>query len=115
VYISIQTTRQLGQDLGADLDKRRFRANVYVDLASDSGFLENTWVGQRLRIGAKTELAVMDRDPRCKMITLDPDTAAANPDVIRRVTAGYDGTAGVYAAVLVEGTVRAGDPITLLD
>jgi uncharacterized protein YcbX len=113
--ISIQTTRQIGQDVDAAMDKRRFRANVYVDLTSDAGFHENAWVGRRLRIGAKAELAVMDRDPRCKMITLDPDTAEANPDVIRRVTAMHEGTAGVYAAVLVEGTVRTGDSIALLD
>jgi MOSC domain-containing protein len=113
--ISIQTTKQLGQEVGMILDKRRFRANVYVDLASDSGFRENEWVGRRLRIGAKVELAVMERDPRCKMITLDPGTAEANPDIIRRVTTAYDGTAGVYAAVVVEGTVRAGDPIEMLD
>ena len=57
----------------------------------------------------------MDRDPPCKMITLDPATAEANPEVIRRVTAMHEGTAGVYAAVLVEGMVRTGDSIALFD
>jgi uncharacterized protein YcbX len=113
--ISIQTTRQLSQEVGVELDKRRFRANVYVDLAAGAGFGENGWVGRRLRIGAKAEVAVMDRDPRCKMITLDPDTAQANPEVMRRVAKGHDGTAGVYAAVLVEGAIRAGDAIALVD
>jgi hypothetical protein len=60
-------------------------------------------------------MAVTDRDPRCKMITLDPDTAQANPEVMRRVAKDHDGTAGVYAAVLVEGVIRAGDAIALLD
>jgi uncharacterized protein len=113
--ISLQTTRQLGEEVGATLDKRRFRANIYVNLAADGGFRENEWVGHRLRIGAKAELAVTDRDTRCKMITLDPDTAEANPDVIRRVTAAHDGMAGVYAAVVVDGTIRPGDPIALVD
>ena len=113
--ISIQTSRQLSEDVGVEVDKRRFRANVYVDLAAGAGFGEDAWVGRRLRIGAKAELAVMDRDPRCKMITLDPDTAQANPEVIRCVAKGHDGKAGVYAAVLVEGAIRAGDAIVLLD
>lgn len=113
--ISIQTTRQLSQEVGVDLDKRRFRANVYVDLSGGAGFGEDEWVGRRLRIGAKAEIAVTDRDPRCKMITLDPDTAQANPEVMRRVAKSHDGTAGVYAAVLVEGLIRAGDAIALLD
>jgi uncharacterized protein YcbX len=113
--ISIQTAQQLSEEVGATLNKRRFRANVYVDLAEDAGFGEDAWVGRRLRIGAKTEIAVTDRDPRCKMITLDPDTGRANPEVMRRVAKNHDGTAGVYGAVLVEGTIRAGDEIALLD
>jgi hypothetical protein len=113
--ISIQTARQLSDEVGVELDKRRFRANVCVDLAAGAGFGEDGWVGRRLRIGAKAEIAVMDRDPRCKMITLDPDTARANPEVIRHVAKGHDGTAGVYAAVLVEGAIHAGDTIVLLD
>jgi len=35
--------------------------------------------------------------------------------VLRRVTQAHDGMAGVYAAVLVEGTIRAGDPIEIVD
>jgi len=112
--ISIQTARQLSEEVGVELDKRRFRANVYVDLAAGAGFGEDGWVGRRLRIGAKAEIAVMDRDPRCKMITLDPDTAQANPEVIRHVAKDHDGTAGVYAAVLVEGAIRTGDAMVLL-
>ena len=70
---------------------------------------------RRLQIGAKVEVAVTDRDPRCKMITLDPDTAEANPEVIKRVAKGHDGKAGVYGAVVVEGIIRRGDEIVLLD
>ncbi len=113
--ISIQTARQLSEEVGAELDKRRFRANVYVDLAGGGGFGENGWVGRRLRIGDKAEVAVMDRDPRCKMITLDPDTGQANPEVMRRVAKDHDGTAGVYAAVLVEGIIHDGDAISLVE
>lgn len=113
--ISIQTPRQLSQEVGVELDKRRFRANVYVDLASGAGFGEGAWVGRRLRIGAKAELAVMERDPRCKMITLDPDTAEANPEVMQCVARKHDGTAGVYAVVLVEAAIRPGDAIVLLE
>ncbi len=111
---SIQTVRQLSEELGTDVDKRRFRANVYVDLASGIGFGEDDFVGRTLRIGAKTEIAVVDRDPRCKMITLDPDTAEANPEVIRKLAGDHDGKAGVYGAVVVEGTIRAGDEIVLV-
>jgi len=112
---SIQTVRQLSQELGTDLDKRRFRANIYVELESKNGFGENEFVGRTLRIGAKTTIAVVDRDPRCKMITLDPDTAQANPEVMRLLARSHEGKAGIYGAVVVEGTIRQGDEIALLN
>ena len=46
---SIQTVRQLGQEVGTDLDKRRFRANVYADFGSAHGFSEDELVGRTLR------------------------------------------------------------------
>jgi hypothetical protein len=79
------------------------------------GFAENAFIGRKLQIGAKAIVAVTDRDPRCKMITLDPNTAEASPEVLRRVRDAHDGKAGLYGAVLVEGTVRPGDETRLLD
>ena len=54
---SIQTVRQLGQELETDLDKRRFRANVYVDFASGNAFEEDGLVGRMLRLGGKAVIA----------------------------------------------------------
>jgi uncharacterized protein len=112
--ISTQTAHALGAELGMVVDQRRFRANIYVDLNGASGFTEDSFVGHSLRIGAKVVIAVLERDPRCKMITLDPDTAQASPEVLRKVAKAHDGKLGVYGAVLVEGTVHPGDEITLL-
>jgi uncharacterized protein YcbX len=112
---SVQTGRQLGEELGFDLDKRRFRANVFMDLASTGGFAEDGFVGRMLRIGSKTVVSILERDPRCAMISLDPDTAERNPAILGKVTKVHDGKAGVYGAVLVEGMVRVGDDIEGLD
>ena len=107
--------RQLSKESGIDLDKRRFRANLYVELESGQAFGEDEFVGRTLRIGAKTAIAVVKRDSRCKMMTLNPDTAQPNPELMRRVARDRDGKAGVYGVVLVEGTIRPGDEIALLD
>jgi uncharacterized protein YcbX len=112
---SIQTARHLSNELGIDLDKRRFRANLYIDLESRKGFDEYEFVGRTLRIGARTVIVVLNRDSRCKMITLDPETAQPNPDVMRLLAREHESQAGVYAAVLVEGIIRPGDDITVLD
>ena len=112
--ISLQTVENLGVDVGVVVDKRRFRANIYVDMAAASGFSEDEYVGHTLRIGEKASVAILERDPRCKMITLDPDTGESSPEILREVAQAHDGMAGIYCAVTVEGTVRPGDEVRLL-
>ncbi len=113
--ISLQTVRQVEAELGMPVDKRRFRANVYLNLASDDGFAEDELVGRKLRIGSRAVIMVLERDPRCKMISLDPDTGEHNPEVLRKVAQAHGNFAGVYCAVLVEGVLTEGDSIELLD
>ena len=112
--ISVQSLRQLAEESGIALDKRRFRANIYLDLASADGFAEDGFVGRSLRIGSKVILSILQRDSRCMIITLDPNTAEKAPAVLKTVAQGHEGMAGIYAAVLVEGMVRQGDPVALL-
>jgi uncharacterized protein len=112
---SLQSARQLAEETGMPMDKRRFRANVYVDLASAGGFAENEFVGRSLRIGPKAVVSVLERDPRCMMITLDPDTGEKEPAILKKVAQAHDGMAGVYGAVLVEGTLHKGDPVEVLE
>jgi MOSC domain-containing protein len=109
----IWTARQLSDEIETAIDQRRFRANIYVDFESQKGFAEDELVGGTLKIGSKATIAILERDPRCKMITLDPETAQQNPEVMRCVARNHDGKAGVYAAVLIEGTIRPGDEVAL--
>jgi uncharacterized protein YcbX len=113
--ISLQTIRQVEAEVGIPLDNRRFRSNIYFDLSSGGGFAEDALVGRRLRIGSSASVMVLERDPRCKMISLDPDTGEHNPEVFRRVAQAHGACAGVYCAVLVEGMLAKGDSIELLD
>jgi uncharacterized protein YcbX len=113
--ISLQTVRQVGEELGGPVDKRRFRSNVYLDLASGGGFAEDELVGRRLRLGPKAVVAVLERDPRCKAISLDPETGEHDPEVLRKVAQAHGASAGVYCAVLVEGILSAGDSVELFD
>jgi uncharacterized protein YcbX len=112
---SLQSARQLADETGTPIDKRRFRANVYVDLASAGGFAENEFVGRALRIGSKAVVSVLERDARCMMITLDPDTGEKEPAILKKVAQAHDGVAGVYGAVMVEGIVHKGDPVEVLN
>ncbi len=113
--ISLQTIAQVSAEAGLTLDKRRFRANIFMDFGSAPGFSEDALVGRSVRIGSKAVLAILQRDARCKIITLDPETGESNPDVLRPVAQNHDNKAGVYAAVLVEGIIRRGDEISVLE
>jgi MOSC domain-containing protein len=112
---SLQSARQLAEETRVRVDKRRFRANIYVDLTSAEGFAENELVGRSVRIGPKAVIAILERDSRCMIITLDPDTGEQTPAILKKVAQAHEGMAGVYGAVLVEGMLHKGDSIELLD
>jgi uncharacterized protein YcbX len=113
--LSLQSVQQLAEETGVRVDKRRFRANIYVDLTSAEGFAENELVGHSVRIGSKAIIAILERDSRCVIITLDPDTGEQTPVILKKVAQAHEGMAGVYGAVLAEGIMQKGDPVELLD
>lgn len=112
--ISLQTVRKLGEEIGTATDKRQFRANVYLDLPGSDGFAENAFVGRSIRIGRHVVLSVAERDVRCMMITIHPDTAEKTPALLKQVVRQHEGAAGVYASVISEGVIRKGDAVELL-
>jgi uncharacterized protein len=112
---SLQSAQQLADETGTHVDKRRFRANVYVDLASAKGFGENELVGRSVRIGPKAVITILERDARCMIITLDPDTGEQASALLKKVAQAHEGMAGVYGAVIVEGMLHKGDSVELLD
>jgi uncharacterized protein YcbX len=112
---TLQSAQQLAEETRTRADKRRFRANIYVDLTSAKGFGENELVGRSVRIGSKVVITILERDPRCVIITLDPDTGEKTPAILKKVAQAHDGMAGVYGAVLQEGLLHKGDSVELLD
>jgi uncharacterized protein YcbX len=112
---SIQTVAALAQESRDAVDKRQFRANLFLDLPDVLPFGEEELIGRSLRIGLKLVVTPIKRDGRCMMITLHPDTAEKSPAVLKTVAQAHQGKAGLYAAVLTEGMVRKGDPVELLD
>ncbi len=112
---SLSAAAALSEETGMAVDKRRFRANFYVDWDDRSDpYYEFSLIGKTLKIGDKLTISVIERDPRCKMITLDPDTSEESPKLLQHVTRNHGGDAGVFAAVLQEGRVKKGDPIHLV-
>ncbi|MGH9732301.1 MAG: MOSC domain-containing protein [Candidatus Acidiferrales bacterium] len=113
--LGLDSLQFLSQETGMELDRRRFRANFYVRWESREPFYENELVGAKLRIGEKLTVMVVKKDSRCVIITLDPSTAEASPEVFEVVARNHGGCLGVYASVLREGIVRVGDAVCAVD
>jgi uncharacterized protein YcbX len=111
---SVQTARQIAAETGTAEEKRRFRANIYLDLPSFAGFCENKFVGRTLRLGNDVTVAVRERDIRCMVITLHPDTCVQSGVILKHLAQVHGSAAGVYGEVVVEGIVRNGDPVELI-
>lgn len=112
--ISSQTVQQLSEETQKPVDPRRFRANLQVEWSQAAGFYEDELIGRQLKLGDRVIVALVERDPRCAMITFDPDTGEADPALLQCLSARHQRRAGVYAAVLVEGMVNVGDDVELI-
>lgn len=109
----VASAQALGAEIGMPMDPRRFRANIYADWSDGKAYKEFELVGHTLQIGDRVKVAITERDPRCKVITIDPETGAESPKILRHVSAAHEGMAGVFAAVIMEGVIKPGDVIGL--
>lgn len=112
--VSTPTVAGLGGAIGRDLDPRRFRQNVLIDLANGRPFAEEGWIGKLVVLGDREDSAcirLIRRDSRCMMTNLDPDTATQDGRVLREIVTSRGGCLGVYGHVERPGTVMVGDVV----
>lgn len=113
--VSLITTASLGAidaAQGRALDRRRFRINLVVE----SGTSEGDWLGGCLRFGDGPDapaLRLHEPIQRCVMVTIDPDSAARDPTVMRTVAQRFGNEVGVYGTTGTAGPLAAGMPVYL--
>ena len=91
-------------------DVRRLRPNLVI--GGVDGLAERTWEGARLYIGT----AVLRLDSlrgRCPMTTVDPDTLARDPEVLKDIGRRFGGRLALNTDVESDGRVRMGDEVRL--
>lgn len=110
--ITTQTITKLGQMVGEELDVLRFRPNILVETDNDSPFLEDSWVGQTVRIGG-LRMRIDQRDGRCVVITIDPATGERNPEILRAVINHRQQCMGVYGSTVEPASVALNDKVEL--
>jgi uncharacterized protein len=106
LIINLASVQAFALEVGMPLDHRRFRANLYVEGLEPEEELR--WLGGVIRAG-DAELEVTSRCERCKVITMDPDTTEAKPDILRVLVERHDERMGMYCRVVRPGRVSVGD------
>ncbi|UXA18000.1 MOSC domain-containing protein [Mycobacterium sp. SMC-4] len=117
--VATSTLDALGFDLAESV---RYRPNIVVQTPDGTPpFVENDWVGARIRLGEVVLRATMPT-PRCSVPTLEHGTLGRCPHSVRypqehnHVQAAGFGVlpcAGLYAEVVTGGTVTAGDSVQI--
>jgi uncharacterized protein YcbX len=111
---TLDRLRQLEPDL--DFAVERFRPNLLMaPLEDDAGFVEEAWLGYRLRIGERAVLAVDTACPRCVITTLAQCGLPEDIEILRATARHNKVIAGIRLSVQTPGPVAVGDPITLLE
>ncbi|HVE23305.1 MAG TPA: MOSC domain-containing protein [Acidocella sp.] len=97
---------------GATRDKRRFRANIYIE--NIEPWAEFAWMGRHIRVG-ETVLEVQEPIDRCAATSVNPDTAERDANPVKELQQHFGHIElGVFAAVVQGGEIRPGDEIALL-
>ncbi len=112
--MSLQTLGQISAEMGFAVEPERFRENILLDLPEFEGFGEDAFVGRVLRIGEHTEITIKERDPRCRIITIDPATGETMPELMKLVAREHESRAGIYGVATVPGFIAEGDPVLLV-
>ena len=112
--LSIESCTELGDRNGGGApDPRRFRPSILIEGAGPHA--EDGWIGEHLRVG-EAVVRVAEKDTRCVLTTLNPDTGERDLDTLRMIAAyrppeDSEVCFGVYADVVQEGRIRVGDLI----
>lgn len=91
-------------------DVRRFRPQLLVDTGDAEGFVEDDWVGGRVRAG-EVELSPFMPTVRCVMPTRTQPGLGRDREIARVLQRENGSNLGVYAAVANPGRVSVGDPV----
>ncbi len=109
--INLASVRDLAGPAGGDVDRRRFRANLYAEGLTP--WAEREWVGRTLRLGP-VRCRVVDETIRCGATMVNPATCARDLNVPKILEKAYGHMfCGVYLHALDSGEIGAGAAVEI--
>ncbi len=110
-FSNLASVADLSRIIGRPVDSMRFRGNLLV--AGWPAWREFDLIDRTLAIGA-VRLKVVKRIVRCAATNVDPATAARDMNIPKALMEAFGhADCGVYADVVGDGTITAGDAMSL--
>ena len=106
--------RALGSELGTEVDLRRFRTNLHLELDAEP-WAELGWAGAEIELEGGVRLRIEGACERCAIPTRDPDTREKWPELLSHLAAAHGQDFGVLARVIAAGRVSAGEQVRIED
>jgi uncharacterized protein YcbX len=108
LIINAASVRTLAEEMRTPIDVLRFRPSIVVDGADAQPFAEDGWIGKSFTAGT-ARLQIVQRNVRCVMTNIDPQTCAVDPSFLTFLTEHHEQCFGVYARVAAPGRIAVGD------
>lgn len=110
--LNLASNADLSAQMGVELSALRWRGNLW--LGGAPSWAEETWPGQRLRIGA-AEFVIVEPIVRCVATAANPATGLIDADTLNALKDARGAqTFGVYARVTCGGRIQPGDAVEVL-
>jgi len=98
---------------GSQFDRRRFRANLIVEVAGETvHWPEQRWSFRSLTIG-DLDFTVRSGTERCAMVTMPFADLPADPRVLKSTMQSTRGIVGVYLSANTDGQIKVGDDLSI--
>ncbi len=111
--INLASVQALEDVAGVPVNPLRFRGNVHVQGWPAWHVFE--LLGREIAIGPSARLKVVKRIVRCAATEVDPDTGLRDLAIPRTLMDAYGhADCGVYAEVIADGAIAAGDHVAVM-
>jgi uncharacterized protein YcbX len=107
------TLAALSRELGTEVDARRFRTNLHLELDAEP-WAELAWAGARIELAGGVRLTVDGPCERCAIPTRDPDTREKWPELLQHLAAAHGQDFGLLARVSARGRASAGESVRIV-
>lgn len=114
VLVTTEASLQaLSAEMGVDIDLRRFRTNLHLELDA-AAYAEERWEGRELVFDGGARMRLLHPCERCVIPTRDPVTREKWAALLKHLNLHHSKRFGINARVIETGRIAAGEGVRLV-